>query len=136
MPGTAAGGVKTANKNKELYGSDYYVKIGGNGGRKSRGGGFSAAPDKAKPAGHKGGTKSGLIRRAKRDDKLALGWRFQDKHIKPPHELDTSRAVYVNHKSLAIYRDRDWDAKHAEQIKKKPNKRKYIRKNKVLDTEP
>lgn len=55
MPGTKAGGLKAAKKNKELYGDDYYATIGGKGGSKGRTGGFYANRELARIAGAKGG---------------------------------------------------------------------------------
>lgn len=58
MPGTRAGGLKAAAKNKKRYGKDYYKKIGKQGGLKSVGGGFAANPELARIAGAKGGRAS------------------------------------------------------------------------------
>jgi len=55
MPGTRAGGLKAAETTKKRYGSDFYIKIGVVGGKKSSGGGFAANPELAKIAGAKGG---------------------------------------------------------------------------------
>lgn len=62
MPGTKAGGAKAAKTNKERYDHlfpdeehGYYGKIGGIGGKISRGGGFSN-PELAAAAGRKGGS--------------------------------------------------------------------------------
>ena len=52
------GGKKAAKRNKELYGDDFYQKIGSMGGKISRGGGFAANPELARIAGAKGGTNS------------------------------------------------------------------------------
>ena len=41
MAGTITGGKNAAKTNKERHGSDFYVKIGAIGGRKSRHGGFA-----------------------------------------------------------------------------------------------
>lgn len=58
MAGTIEGGRKAAQRNKELYGPDFYVKVGKLGGAKSRGGGFAKNPELAREAGRKGGLKS------------------------------------------------------------------------------
>lgn len=71
MAGTVAGGKLAAKKNKELYGEDYYARIGKTGGRKGRGsgygGGFSAnkvgidgltGRERARAAGALGGSIS------------------------------------------------------------------------------
>ncbi len=64
MPGTLEGGKKAAAKNKELYGSDFYRKIGQKGGQKSKGGGFASPVigedglTNAQRAGIKGGKVS------------------------------------------------------------------------------
>jgi general stress protein YciG len=55
MSGTVAGGKKASKKNRELYGNDFYKRIGAKGGLKSRGGGFAADHEKAREAGRKGG---------------------------------------------------------------------------------
>lgn len=55
--GTLAGGIKAKKTNIELYGKDYYRKLGSLGGRKSGiPKGFALMdPEKRKEAGHKGG---------------------------------------------------------------------------------
>ncbi|MFE7720127.1 KGG domain-containing protein [Nocardia rhizosphaerihabitans] len=58
MAGTTAGGKKAAEKNRELYGADFYAKIGAKGGRLGHTGGFAANPELARIAGAKGGRKS------------------------------------------------------------------------------
>lgn len=63
MSGTTKGGYLTAERNKELYGQDYYRRIGSLGGQRSRTGGFywmkqNGQVDKIKAAGRKGGSKS------------------------------------------------------------------------------
>lgn len=55
MAGTKAGGAKAAAKNKELYGSDFYARIGAKGGKKGHTGGFYANRELARVAGAKGG---------------------------------------------------------------------------------
>lgn len=64
MSGTRAGGLKAAQTNKERKGDDFYKKIGGIGGKKSKNGGFSTdkvgadgltGPERARIAGAKGG---------------------------------------------------------------------------------
>lgn len=55
MAGTKEGGRAAALRNKELYGKDYYAKIGSLGGKKSRTGGFYADRELARTAGAKGG---------------------------------------------------------------------------------
>ncbi len=57
MPGTVSGGKKAAAKNKELYGDDFYRKIGQVGGKKSKGGGFAANPTLAALSGKLGGMR-------------------------------------------------------------------------------
>lgn len=42
MVGTKKGGKTAAQKNRDLYGDDFYARIGAKGGRKSRTGGFAA----------------------------------------------------------------------------------------------
>lgn len=58
MAGTEPGGEKAAATNKKRYGSDFYVRIGAIGGKKSRGGGFAKNPELAREAGRKGGMAS------------------------------------------------------------------------------
>jgi general stress protein YciG len=58
MPGTKAGGIKAAIKNKQLYGEDFYARIGAIGGKISKTGGFAANRELAREAGRKGGLKS------------------------------------------------------------------------------
>lgn len=58
MSGTPAGGRKAAAVNKARHGQDFYVRIGGLGGRKSRGGGFAKDSELARIAGAKGGRAS------------------------------------------------------------------------------
>lgn len=58
MAGTKTGGLKAAQTNKERYGTDFYRKIGADGGKKSRGGGFAQDPEMAALAGRLGGLKS------------------------------------------------------------------------------
>ena len=74
MAGTIEGGKAAAAKNKELYGDDYYARIGAIGGKKSREGGFRSEKvgsdgltgrERARIAGAKGGVKS---RRGKSED--------------------------------------------------------------------
>lgn len=74
MAGTKLGGKRAAETNKAKYGSDFYARIGAEGGRKGTTGGFAARVEcncptfsrthiKAECAGLKGGRKS---RRTKR----------------------------------------------------------------------
>jgi len=67
MAGTRQGGIKAAQKNKELYGSEYYMNIGRKGGKASSNGGFASTvvgkdgltgAERARIAGSKGGTIS------------------------------------------------------------------------------
>lgn len=60
MSGTRAGGAKAAKMNKQLYGDDFYRKIGSKGGRQksSKPRGFAAHPELARTAGAKGGRMS------------------------------------------------------------------------------
>ncbi|OKA15812.1 hypothetical protein BS618_07715 [Rhodococcus erythropolis] len=53
--GTKIGGKKAAQKNKELYGEDFYRNIGAKGGRLGTTGGFAADRKLARIAGAKGG---------------------------------------------------------------------------------
>lgn len=58
MAATREGGIKAAATNKERYGEDFFKKIGAEGGRKSRNGGFAANRELAREAGRKGGMAS------------------------------------------------------------------------------
>lgn len=75
MPGTRAGGLKAKDKNLELYGVDFYARIGAEGGKKGRTGGFASTErgkdgltgkERARKWGSTGGRKS---RRGKADGK-------------------------------------------------------------------
>lgn len=55
MAGTKAGGKAAASTNKAKYGADFYAKIGAQGGKKGRTGGFYANRELARIAGAKGG---------------------------------------------------------------------------------
>lgn len=63
MAGTKAGGKKAAATNKAKYGSDFYARIGGDGGRKGHTGGFYANRELARIAGARGGS---ISRRSKK----------------------------------------------------------------------
>lgn len=65
MAGTKAGGKKAAARNKELYGENFYAKIGKKGGENGNTGGFAANPQLAAQAGRIGGRKS--KRRSKKE---------------------------------------------------------------------
>ncbi len=58
MAGTKIGGKKAAQKNIELYGSDFYRTIGAKGGKNGRTGGFYANRELARRAGALGGRVS------------------------------------------------------------------------------
>ncbi|HET8991813.1 MAG TPA: hypothetical protein VFN31_02145 [Candidatus Saccharimonadales bacterium] len=55
MAGTKAGGKAAAETNKKKYGSDFYAKIGAQGGKKGHTGGFYVNRDLARAAGARGG---------------------------------------------------------------------------------
>jgi hypothetical protein len=64
MAGTTKGGQKAAQKNKSLYGADFYASIGAKGGKLGRTGGFATdkkgkdgltGRERARLAGSKGG---------------------------------------------------------------------------------
>ena len=55
MAGTKLGGQAAAATNKAKYGDDFYAKIGAQGGKKGRTGGFWANRELARIAGAKGG---------------------------------------------------------------------------------
>jgi general stress protein YciG len=57
MAGTRDGGIKSSLTNIERHGHNFYERIGREGGRKSRGGGFAKDPELARRAGRKGGLK-------------------------------------------------------------------------------
>ena len=58
MAGTKEGGLKAAKRNMELYGKDWYSRIGKVGGRNGHTGGFASNNALAKVAGAKGGSIS------------------------------------------------------------------------------
>jgi len=58
MSGTVGGGKIAGEKNKRLYGEDFYKVIGRKGGILSRGGGWTGDPTAARIAGAKGGAAS------------------------------------------------------------------------------
>jgi len=64
MPGTREGGMKAAQTNKKLYGREFYVRIGAEGGKRSTNGGFAANPELARIAGAKGGRASRKTKKA------------------------------------------------------------------------
>lgn len=55
MAGTKLGGQAAAATNKSKYGENFYAKIGAQGGKKGRTGGFFANRELARIAGAKGG---------------------------------------------------------------------------------
>jgi general stress protein YciG len=58
MAGTALGGKKAAETNKQRYGSDFYKIQGAKGGKLGTTGGFYANRELARTAGRKGGLVS------------------------------------------------------------------------------
>ena len=67
MSGTRAGGLKARDKNKELYGNDWYSKIGKIGGKKCGMKGFALNTQLAREAGRKGGLVSKRGKSIKKD---------------------------------------------------------------------
>lgn len=59
MSGTKAGGQKTVITNRLRYGDDYYQRIGREGGKKGRTGGFFGDPERASRCGKMGGRPRG-----------------------------------------------------------------------------
>lgn len=55
MAGTVTGGKKAAARNKELYGKEFYARIGAIGGKKTGKKGFALDRERARLAGQKGG---------------------------------------------------------------------------------
>ena len=55
MAGTRAGGILAAKTNKKRYGPGFYARIGAEGGRNGKTGGFFANRELARIAGAKGG---------------------------------------------------------------------------------
>ena len=55
MAGTKQGGLDAAQTNKSKYGADFYARIGAEGGRRGRTGGFFADRELARRAGAIGG---------------------------------------------------------------------------------
>ena len=73
MSGTVSGGKKAAQTNIKKHGKDFYRDIGRKGGKRSRGGGFASqkvgkdgltGTERAKLAGHKGGSISRYNKKA------------------------------------------------------------------------
>ena len=66
MAGNRTGGLKTAAKNKEKFGKDFYARIGKKGGQNGKTGGSYNNPELARRAGRKGGrtSKRGMARKA------------------------------------------------------------------------
>jgi general stress protein YciG len=64
MAGTKTGGKAAAATNKAKYGADFYAKIGAQGGKKGKTGGFFANRELARLAGAKGGR---ISRRTKKE---------------------------------------------------------------------
>ena len=58
MAGTVAGGKAAAETNRKKYGKDFYAKIGAQGGKNGKTGGFFANRELAREAGAKGGAIS------------------------------------------------------------------------------
>jgi uncharacterized protein len=58
MSGNRVGGLRAARRNKELYGTDFYKKIGSKGGKLGHTGGFAADRELARVAGALGGSRS------------------------------------------------------------------------------
>jgi general stress protein YciG len=58
MSGTKIGGLKAAQKNKEIYGSDFYSIIGAVGGARGKGHAFAHGKVDPSKAGRKGGKQS------------------------------------------------------------------------------
>jgi uncharacterized protein len=65
MAGTKTGGKAAAETNKKKYGSDFYARIGREGGKLGRTGGFFANRELARAAGQKGGR---ISRRTKKTE--------------------------------------------------------------------
>lgn len=74
MAGSVSGGKAAAKRNKDLYGPDFYARIGAMGGKKGRTGGFASnkvgadgltGRERAKKAGEQGGR---ISRRGKKAD--------------------------------------------------------------------
>lgn len=72
MSGTREGGLKAAKTNKKRYGDGFYTRIGALGGKKSKGGAFSADPELARVAGRIGGlvSRRGGVRNENSRDEL------------------------------------------------------------------
>jgi uncharacterized protein len=58
MPGNRIGGKRAAKRNKDLYGDDFYARIGAKGGKATGMKGFAVNRDLARKAGAIGGRKS------------------------------------------------------------------------------
>lgn len=63
MSGTKSGGKAAAQTNKTKYGADFYARIGAQGGKNGRTGGFFANRELARLAGSKGGRISRRVKK-------------------------------------------------------------------------
>lgn len=84
MSGTRKGGLHAAATNKQLYGDDFYKKIGSKGGRNGHTGGFAFNPALARIAGAKGGRLSSRKGVANGQGKVKeYYWKDQDEKFAP-----------------------------------------------------
>lgn len=72
MSGTKIGGLKSAAKNKKLYGDDFYVERGKNGGKASKGGGFTKNAAFALEMGIKAASARGFKVKPETYERLAV----------------------------------------------------------------
>lgn len=70
MAGTKSGGAKARETNIKLYGEDYYRKIGAEGGKKGRTGGFYYSKVNGLDTHITAGKKGGTISRRKKSEAL------------------------------------------------------------------
>jgi hypothetical protein len=100
MAGTKNGGRKTAETNKKLYGEDYYKKIGAEGGRKSRGGGFASkkigkdgltGAERARLVGRIGGLRSRLKNKEENYNFTTIEKYMQEKLAEAEREYEAWR---------------------------------------------
>jgi len=63
MAGTKQGGKLAAEKNKKKYGPDFYARIGREGGKKGKTGGFAAGEEGRKRASYWGSIGGSISRR-------------------------------------------------------------------------
>jgi general stress protein YciG len=94
MSGTRPGGFKARDTNKNLYGEDYFSRIGRLGGRKSRGGGFTNDRELARRAGALGGSMSRRGKKLTPTEKKEVRKQFEYLYKQSEENLTNLTAKY------------------------------------------